>query len=148
MERSGRGLLWGNTSALALRDRGKPQKKLSQDSRFPSWDVNPRHPCYTAGVLTSLPWYSFKFSEFSCQVFCVAATWNIAAGYQSFGGSGCFHLQGEVKSQAGGSKVVRIVGILPQRYMTSQRRRHRSESSTLWKPEISHSYFCDTASFG
>jgi len=61
----------------------------------------------------------------------------VAVGYQRFGGPCCVHLHGEViyvlHPEDGGSMVLRNVGILPQHYTASQRRKSRLESLPPWK---------------
>jgi hypothetical protein len=45
--------LWGTVLAFAWRDWENTTKNFNQDRRSPGWDLNPKHPEYEAGVLTS-----------------------------------------------------------------------------------------------
>jgi hypothetical protein len=56
LEGSGRGLILKYYSGIRVEGLRKTTKDLSQDSRFPVWDLSPGPPKYEAGVLTALLW--------------------------------------------------------------------------------------------
>jgi hypothetical protein len=52
-----------NYSGICLEGLKKTMKNLSQDSRSPGQDLNPRPPKYEAGVLTTQPRRSVNLSS-------------------------------------------------------------------------------------
>jgi hypothetical protein len=53
MEGRGRGLILRYYPSICLEELRKTMKNLSRDSQSPGRDLNPGHPEYEAGVLTT-----------------------------------------------------------------------------------------------
>jgi len=78
---------------------------------------------------------SYKLKSSSVAL-CVVTPHSDLVDYQNFRGSCCLHLN---HPEDAGSIALWHNGILPHHYMVSQPRRQWPESSSLWKPQISHS---------
>jgi hypothetical protein len=57
--------LWTNFKQYSGNILRKTIKNLSQDSQSPSQDLNLGPPKYKAGMLTTQPWHSFKFTDYT-----------------------------------------------------------------------------------
>jgi len=93
------------------------------------WHKDPNH----CGIKNLIEIWGFHGVEIQVMVFWVVTRCSVAVGYQGFGGSRCFHVQGEVNvtSPARCSKIL-------VSYFKNYR---KSECRRPWPGDLSHCWF-------
>jgi hypothetical protein len=80
---------------ICMKGLRETTKNLSQDSRSPGRDLNPKPPEYESGMLTTRPLRCFIWTILYCliAVVLIMTPCGLPGDYQRFVGSSCLHIQ-------------------------------------------------------